>query len=273
MTRAAPEPPACLYVGRTAHRRLAPFARGFVYRVASLLIDVDRLDEASRESALFSVDRFNLFAFHRRDHGARDGSSLRSWAQDAFARAGVRLDGGAVKLYCFPRVLGYVFNPLSVWFGYGPDGALRGVIYAVNNTFGDRHAYVAPARGDGDAERHDAEKIFFVSPFFPARGRYAFRLAPPEESFALSIRYSVDGADQLVATQTGRRRPLNAKTLAGLFFSMPAMTLKVIAGIHWEALFIWRRGARLHDRPEPPAALSVAQACETGPAPPAAPSC
>ncbi len=250
--------PACLYVGRTAHTRLRPYRRSFTYRIASLLIDIDRLEEASQLSRVFSINRFNLFSFHERDYGARDGSSLRGWAENAFARAGVALEGGRIRLLTFPRMFGYAFNPLSLWFGEGTDGRLRGVIYDVNNTFGDRHSYVALADGK-DAERHEAEKVFYVSPFFPVRGWYTFRLTPPSDRFALSIRYAHDGEDRLTASQSGARREITTRSLLGLLGSQPMMTAKVIAGIHWEALHIWRRGAKFHDRPQPPAPLSVAR--------------
>lgn len=248
---------ALLYPGATAHLRLQPFERSFRYRIASLLIDIERLDEAARASRLFSVNRFNLFSFHERDHGRRDGSSLREWAQEAFATAGVDLDGGAIRLLCFPRVLGYVFNPLSLWFGYGPDGALRGVIYAVRNTFDGAHAYVAAAQ-ETDTHRHWAEKVFHVSPFFPSSGRYDFTLNPPGERFTLKIDYAIDGERQFIATQSGRARTLSSRSLLSLFFSMPLMTLKVIGAIHWEALLIWRRGAKYRSPPEEPAPVSLA---------------
>lgn len=251
---------ASLFVGRTVHERRTPTRRRFAYRLASVWLDVDRLDEAAGQSRLFSVDRFNLFSFHRRDHGARRSEPLRPWAEAVFAEAGVSLDGGPVRLFCLPRVLGYVFNPLSLWFGYGPDGAARGVIYEVRNTFGDVHAYAAPLDGAAGAlHRHDAEKIFHVSPFWPVAGRYAFTLRAEAERLALSIRYRLDDADVFTATQTAARRVLDDRGLLGVFFGQPLLTLKVIAGIHLEALRIWRGGGRYHRRPEPPPLISVAR--------------
>ncbi len=251
-------PAAWLYVGRTMHARLKPFRHAFKYRIASLLVDVDRLDDAAKQSRWFSVDRFNLFSFHRRDHGDRSGGSLRAWAEAAWAKAGVALDGGPVRLLTFPRLLGYAFKPVSVWFGHGPDGDLRGVIYEVNNTFGDTHAYAAPAADEG-ALRQEAEKTFHVSPFFGVAGRYRFRLSPPDDAMALGIEYSVDGAPTFVATHTAKRRALTSGHLWRVFFTQPLLTWKIIAGIHWEALWLWRKGARYHARPKPPAPVSVAR--------------
>ena len=259
MTAAQPSlMPACmLYVGSTRHRRVAPVEHAFRYRVFWLLLDVDRLDEAARASRWLSIDRFNLLGFHRRDHADGDGAPLRAWAERCFEEADVRLDGGAVRLLTFPRILGYAFKPLSIWFGYGPDGALRGVIYEVNNTFGDRHCYVAPA-SEVAAQEHAAEKVFHVSPFFEARGTYEFTLRPPGDAVSLGIRYSNGGKLVFAASQLGRARALTDANLLRAFFGQPLMTLKVIGGIHFEAFRLWRRGARYHPRPVPPALVSVA---------------
>ncbi len=249
--------PGALFVGRTTHQRKAPFGHRFTYRIAQLFLDVDRLAEAGRLSRFFSVDRFNLLSFHRRDHGARDAAPLRPWAEAAWAEAGVDLEGGPIRLMCFPRILGYVFNPLSLWFGYGPQGDLRGVIYEVHNTFGDAHSYAAKA-DDRGALSQSAAKIFHVSPFFPTRGRYGFRLRPPSDQFSLSIRYSLDDADVFSASQFGARRALTNQSALGVFAGMPLLTFKVIAAIHWEALRVILKGGRYHRRPEPPAPVSVA---------------
>ncbi|MGD2132905.1 MAG: DUF1365 domain-containing protein [Maricaulaceae bacterium] len=243
-------PPVLLYVGETRHRRIAPVAHAFRYRLFWLSIDIDRLDEADGASRWLSVDRFNLYSFHRRDHGAREDTPLRPWAEARFADAGIDLDGGSVRLIALPRMLGYAFKPLSVWFGHGPDGALRGVIYEVNNTFGDTHAYVCPIAG-ASSLKHAAHKIFHVSPFFDARGEYEFRLRPLGEEMALGIRYSVDRCAVFTASQRGRARKITDAALLQLTLAQPMVTLKVIAGIHGEALQLWRKGVRYRRRPSP----------------------
>ena len=126
-----------LYKGRTTHVRYTPFERRFDYRIFMIDIDIDRLEEAAKSSVFFSVGTPNLFSFKQKDHGAKDGSALRPWAEAEFSKAGVSLDGGHIRLVTFPRGLFYKFAPLSIWFGHGPDRELRGVIYEVNNTFGE----------------------------------------------------------------------------------------------------------------------------------------
>ncbi len=141
-----PEQPASLYRGDVMHARLKPVGHRFTYRVMSLLIDLDRLDEADTMSSLFRINRGALFSFCERDHGPRDGSSLRAHADRLLQRHGVDLPKGRILLLCYPRVLGYVFNPLSVYYCYDEDGRLAGLIYEVRNTFGEMHSYVCPVR-------------------------------------------------------------------------------------------------------------------------------
>jgi hypothetical protein len=241
------------YDAMTAHVRLAPFRRRFAYKLAQVLIDVDAPEAAARGLRLFRVNRFGLFSFFERDHGDRSGAPLRGWAQAAFAQAGLDLDGGPIRLLTFPRVLGFVFNPISVFFGYGPDGRLRGVIYEVNNTFGETHAYVAAAQG-GPVEAHAAPKRFHVSPFMDVHGDYHFRLCAPGEKFYLFVENKIEGQPAHYASLIGRRRTVSDGWLMSVFFRLPLMTLQVVAGIHWEALWIWLRGAGYRDKPSPPKA-------------------
>jgi len=139
---------AALYVGNVMHARLKPVGHRFSYRVMSLLIDLDRLKVADRQTPLFGVNRRALYSFHEVDHGARDGSSLRQYAQRRAAEQGIDLTGGQVLLLCYPRLFGYTFNPLSVYFCYRASGQLALIIYEVRNTFGDIHAYVLPVKGE-----------------------------------------------------------------------------------------------------------------------------
>lgn len=243
-------PPLLLYTGRTVHERRDP-AHRFSYRVAMMLIDLNRLNEAARSSALFSLERFNLYSFHRKDHGARDGSSLLDWARARFAEAGIEAETARIRLLCSPRVLGYVFNPISIYFADDGEGRLIGVIYQVHNTFGEAHAYVVPASGQA-REQHEADKVFHVSPFFDLEGRYSFVLRQPREAFRLVIHKTrTDGPDFFASMMLKRSRASTAR-FAGLFASQPFSTLKTIAAIHFEALRLWSKGARFHSRPAPP---------------------
>lgn len=267
MSLSPKEPPACLYVGRTVHERRAPFSHRFNYRIASLLIDLDRLDDASAMSGLFSVGGFNLYSFHERDHGPRDGTPLAKWARTCFADAGIEIGDARIRLLCAPRVLGYVFNPLSIYFAEAPDGAPLGVIYQVHNTFGDAHAYVVPC-GPGPVQHQDAEKVFHVSPFFDVSGRYRFTLRTPGERFKLTILKQNDGEPDLLATMAMNRRALTTGALVRLFASQPFSTLKTVAGIHWQALKLWLKGARYHSRPRPPAEPTRGRLLDPPSAPP-----
>lgn len=239
------------YDNRTVHVRFAPFERRFEQRVFHLLLDIDRIADAAAGLRLLSYNRPGAFAFYDRDHGDRSGAPLRPWAESALHAAGVDLNGGAIKLLTFPRVFGYVFNPISIFFGYGPDGRLRGVVYEVNNTFGESHAYAAAIADGAD---HTTKKRLHVSPFFDVEGRYVFRVRAPDERFALAIENVVAGRRVHLATLTGARVALTDRALLAALLRLPAMTLQVTAGIHWQALQLWLRGARYRRKPAPPRA-------------------
>jgi len=249
---------ASLYVGEVMHARLKPVGHRFTYRVANLLVDIDQLRAADRICRLFSVGRFNLFSFHEADHGPRDGSSLRRHVDGILADAGVA-PPERVLLLCYPRVLGYVFNPISVYFAFGPEERPSAVIYEVRNTFGEAHTYVAPVR-DGDVSaagiRQSRAKRFYVSPFMPMRQRYNFSLLPPGEAVRVRILETDDEGPILAATFAGRRRPLTSRSVAAIFAAMPFHTLKVMAGIHFEAIRLYLKGLRTFSRGAPPPPVS-----------------
>jgi DUF1365 family protein len=243
---------ATLYFGEVMHARLKPKGHRFSYRVMSLLIDLDRLDVADRQSRLFGVNRPALYSFNEADHGARDGSSLRRFAQRRAAEHGIDLSGGRVLLLCYPRLLGYTFNPLSVYFCHRADGALVLMIYEVRNTFGDIHAYVLPVKPGESSDagvRQQQDKLFYVSPFIEMAMRYHFRVLPPGEHVRLRILETDRDGPLLAATFNGRRRALTSPALLRSFFALPLVTLKIVAAIHWEALRLWLKGARLVPRP------------------------
>jgi uncharacterized protein len=247
---ATPRP--CLYVGHVMHRRFGAVNRRFRYRIFSVFVDLDALDHLPR---LMSHNRFNLFGIDDRDHGARDGSPLRPWVERHLARAGIDIGGGRICLLALPRVVGYVFNPLSIFFCYAADGRLAALLYEVKNTFGQQHGYLLPVAADrepGTPIRQGCDKSFYVSPFLPMAAHYRFRVVEPDAGLAIVIRQTVDARDSLVVAWTARRRPLSDATLLLAALAMPFVTLKVIAAIHWQALGLWRRGAPFHRRPAPP---------------------
>jgi DUF1365 family protein len=245
--------PASLYFGDVMHARLKPVPHRFSYRVMSLLIDLDRLDEADRQCQLFGVNRAALYGFHEADHGERDGSSLRAYAQARASEHGISLTGGRVWLLCYPRLLGYTFNPLSIYFCYNANGALALIIYEVRNTFGEIHSYVLPV-GPGEVTAaelwQEQDKLFYVSPFVAMATRYRFRISPPGEGVRLRI-LEVDAEGPLLAaTFSGRRRALSTRALLRAFVTLPFLTLKIVGAIHWEALRLWLKGVKLVPRPD-----------------------
>jgi DUF1365 family protein len=247
---------ASLYVGDVMHARLKPMGHRFNYRVMSLLIDLDRLDDADQQSPLFGVNRAALYSFREHDHGDRDGSSLRAYAQRCAGEHGIDLSGGRVELLCYPRLLGYTFNPLSTYFCWQADGTLALMIYEVRNTFGDIHAYVLPVRPGEQTDagiRQQQDKLFYVSPFLDMPMRYHFRVAPPGDTVRLRILETDPRGPLLAATFAGERQPLTTMALLRCFAGLPLVTFKIMAAIHWEALRLWIKGARLVPRPAPPA--------------------
>lgn len=255
--------PAALYLGEVMHARLKPIGHRFSYRVMSLLIDLDRLDAADRLSPLFGVNRAALYSFNEADHGERDGSRLRLYAQRRAAEHGIDLTGGRVRLLCYPRLLGHSFNPLSVYFCYLADGELALIIYEVRNTFGDIHAYVLPVKPGEISEagvRQQQDKRFYVSPFIEMAMRYHFRILPPGQRVKLRILETDRDGPLLAATFNGRRRALTTAALLRSFFALPLVTLKIVAAIHWEALRLWIKGARLVPRGD----AAAPKACNTG---------
>src|SRR3977135_682833 len=223
---------AVLYFGDVMHARLKPLGHRFSYRVMSLLIDLDRLDEADRQSPLFAVNRAALYSFNEADHGERDGSSLRAYAQRCSSAHGIDLKGGRVLLLCYPRLMGYAFNPLSAYFCYRADGRLALIIYEVRNTFGDIHPYVLPVRAGEISDagvRQQQDKLFYVSPFIEMAMRYHFRVSPPGHSVKLRILETDREGPLLAATFNGRRRALTSLALLRSFFSLPLVTLQIVA--------------------------------------------
>lgn len=243
---------SALYIGSVVHRRLRPKKHRLRYRVFSLLIDLDEINALSRTLSLFSVGRFNLFSFVPKDHLFRKTGDLRGEVQEILRDAGMEVGNGAIRLLTMPRILGYGFNPLSIFFCYREDGALRAILYEVHNTFGQVHCYLSPVDGQGQTLSHACPKEFYVSPFLPMDMAYSFRIRPPGDDFAISISVSDGDGDLLFATQRLVRAGLDDRALARTFLTHPLLTLKVIAGIHYEALLIWLKGVGFHARPAPP---------------------
>ena len=245
------QPALRLWKGHTTHKRSVPFTHRFRYGLAMIDVDIDRLGEAHKTTRLFSVDRPNLFSFRRKDHAERKDKDLRLWAKRHFEGADIALNGGPVRLITFPRHLFYKFAPISLWLGYGPGGDLRGILYEVNNTFGETHTYVAKTPGE-TGNKHIADKVFHVSPFFDVTGKYQFTLSATDERLKLIVE-TVDAKQQThVATIMAKAYPATSTTFLSLAATKPLSSLGVTFAIHWQALKLWLKGARYHSRPALP---------------------
>ena len=248
---------SALYTGTVTHQRLRPRRHRLRYRVFWLLLDLDEIDDLAGQLKFFSRNHFNLLSFHDRDYGAGTAEPLRSQIERHMRTAGLDSDGGPIRLLTMPRLLGYVFNPISIYFCYCRTGPLAATIYEVNNTFGERHSYVVPVTDDGGASgqpiRQSCDKSLYVSPFLDMNMTYAFRVTPPAERVRIAISTNDAEGPILLALLSARQAKLSDPSLAFAFASHPLLTLKVIAGIHWEALLIWLKGIALRSRPAPPA--------------------
>lgn len=236
-----------LYCGTVFHKRLRPKPHKLRYRVFSLLLDLDELPDLDRRFRLFGYNRFAPLAFHDADHGAADGSPLRPWVEQRLDEAGLNPDGGPIRLLCYPRIFGYVFNPLSVYFCYRRDGGLTAILYEVCNTFGERHTYVIPAPDSpAGIVSQRCRKALYVSPFIGMEAEYQFRIRPPGGDVAVIIHEGDSGGPLLIASFHGERTPITGTALASILARFPLLTLKVMAAIHWEALRLWLKGTRPH---------------------------
>jgi DUF1365 family protein len=252
---------SALYLGSVIHNRMRPRRHTLRYRAFWSLLDLDELCRLSGALRLFSHNRFGLFSFYDRDHGDGTNTSLRSQVEAQLRQGGIDAEGGPIRLLCMPRILGYVFNPISIYFCYRPDGGLAATLYEVNNTFGQRHSYLLPVDAtqavDGQVTQSCCKRLY-VSPFMDMDMGYEFRVHPPDRTVALAVDV-LDGNGLILATALrGNRRAFDDGVLLLTFFSYPLLTLKIIGAIHWEALRLWLKGMRIKKRPPKPASpLSI----------------
>jgi DUF1365 family protein len=217
-----------------------------------MAFDLDAVAALAGRSALFSRNRFNLVGFYDRDHGDGSGDALRPQIERRLAENGIDFDGGPIRLFCMPRILGYGFNPISIYFCYDTGGALAAIIYEVHNTFGERHSYVYDARAGGAGAAHGGGKRFHVSPFFGLDMRYEFRTVPPADRVAVAIRGSDADGTLIHASLKGFAAPFNSFNLLRGLLLYPLQTVKVTAAIHWHALRLWLKGIPVWRKPAPP---------------------
>jgi hypothetical protein len=259
MTQPQPVPESTLYKGKVMHKRMKPFIHELTYSVFSILVDVDGLADMDQRLRLFGHNRWAPISLWDRDYGLRDGSSIRAWVEQSLKAHDLDLSGGAIRLLTFPRLWGYAFNPLSLYYCYDSDGVLRAILYEVSNTFDESHGYLIPVSNDqassdpGAAIHQETAKVFHVSPFIEMDCQYRFSLTPPGARVSVLINQSDSSGDPiLVARHTAQGKPLTDKALIGAILRYPLMTAKVIGGIHWEALRLWLKGAKYYPKPPAP---------------------
>jgi uncharacterized protein len=247
---------SAIYHGQVVHTRLRPVWHRLRHRMFWLLLDLDELPLLARRLRLFSLNRFNLLDFRDSDHGAATCVPLRPQIEAYLQNAGLDADGGAIRVLCMPRVLGTVFNPLSVFFCHRADGRLHAMLYEVNNTFGERHSYLIPV-AEADAHRpllrQSCAKQLHVSPFMDMQMTYRFRITLPAELVLVAIEGRDAGGPVIAAVYAGARSALTDANLLRAFVAKPLLAAQVLGAIHWEALKLWRKGVQLRAKPHPPA--------------------
>ncbi len=232
----------CIYKGFVTHRRFKPLRHYFSYKTFSILFDLTELEEIHKKISIFSFNKFNIFSFYNEDHGSRDGSDLTEWVKKNLKKYNLNFNISKIKLLCFPRVFGYVFNPLSIFYCY--DGLLlKAILYEVKNTFNEQHTYVFPVSDSSKIITQQCNKKFYVSPFIGMDTFYNFRLSEPEKSLKILIKQTDSAEKILVACQVGTRQIMSLKQLLINLFTHPMMTFKIMISIHYEALRLWKKGA------------------------------
>ena len=243
-----------LLFGRVMHKRTLPKVNAFSYGIYYLAIPLSQIDALP-----LPVNHFGPLSFYAKDHGARDGgardgSNLESWARSILDQYGVKGVDGEIVLIALPRVLGYVFNPVSFWLMYDKKGKIRAVLCEVNNTFGETHSYLCAHEDHREITPGDifeGDKVFHVSPFLKREGHYSFRFDLSEERCGLRINYyDAQGNPQLLTSLSGDFAPLTVQTLRKAFWAYPLVTLKAIGLIHWQALKLCVKGIKYIAKPE-----------------------
>jgi len=233
-----------IYNGTVIHKRFKPKIHYFKYKVFSLLIDLSELEYLSEKIKFFSHNKFNLVSFYEKDHGNRDGSSLVSWVKKNLKDNNINSEDVKIKLLCYPRILGYVFNPLSVFYIYNIDEKLICILYEVKNTFGEQHTYIFKVDNNQNLYQHSCLKKFHVSPFIEMNCKYFFRLLKPREKISVIIDQYQTDEKILYASQDGQRVDFNTKELIKSYLKHPLMTFKIISAIHFEAFKLWLKGIK-----------------------------
>ena len=233
-----------IYTGKVIHKRFKPKEHYFKYNVFSLLIDLNELEEINKYIKFFSYNKFNIISFYDKDHGDRDGSSIKLWVKKNLRNIGIMTEDINIKLLCYPRIFGYVFNPLSTYFIYNKRSELISIFYEVKNTFGEQHTYIFKAQ-DEKTVQNKCKKKFYVSPFIEMDCEYHFKTLNPREQLSVVINQNDKDGKLLFASQDGISKDFNNKNLILSYLTHPLMTFKIIGAIHYEAFKLWAKRIKL----------------------------
>ena len=233
-----------IYTGKVIHKRFKPKEHYFKYNVFSLLIDLNELEEINKYIKVFSYNKFNIISFYDKDHGDRDGSSIKLWVKKNLRNIGIITEDISIKLLCYPRIFGYVFNPLSTYFIYNKHSELISIFYEVKNTFGEQHTYIFKAQ-DEKTVQNKCKKKFYVSPFIEMDCEYHFKTLNPREQLSVVINQNDKDGKLLFASQDGISQDFNNKNLILSYLTHPLMTFKIIGAIHYEAFKLWAKRIKL----------------------------
>jgi uncharacterized protein len=233
-----------IYNGQVIHKRFKPKVHSFKYNVFSLLIELSELELLDKKVNFFSYNKFNWVSFYDKDHGERDGSSLIDWVNKNLKKNKITTENIKIKILCYPRIFGFVFNPLSVFYVYNANNNLICILYEVKNTFGEQHTYMFRVEKDNNLIQNNCSKKFHVSPFIDMNCNYFFRLLKPGNKISVIID-QYDNKDKILyASQDGVRTDFNTKYLVKSYLKHPIMTFKIIIAIHYEAFKLWTKGIK-----------------------------
>ena len=233
-----------IYTGNVIHKRFKPKKHYFKYKVFSLLIDLSEIKLLDQNLKIFSYNKFNIVSFYDKDHGARNGSSIKDWVISNLKKNNIDTENIQIKLLCYPRIFGYVFNPLSVFYIYDRSSNLISILYEVKNTFGEQHTYVFKTEINHNLIQHTCKKKFHVSPFIEMDCTYFFRLLKPGNKISVIIDQNDNKGKILYASQDGVRSEINNINLIKSYLKHPLMTFKIIFAIHYEAFKLWSKGIK-----------------------------
>ena len=233
-----------IYIGSVVHKRFKPKIHFFKYKVFSLFLDLSELFFLDQNLKIFSYNKFNIISFYDKDHGPRDGTSIQNWVIKNLQKNNISIKNIKIKIFCYPRILGYVFNPLSVFFVYNKNSKLISILYEVKNTFGEQHTYVFKTNKDEGLIKHKCRKKFYVSPFIEMNCKYFFKILIRKRKISIVIDQYDNEGKLLYASQEGTRSKLNNKNLIKSYLKHPIMTLKVILAIHYEAFKLRIKGIK-----------------------------